>query len=224
MSHSIEVDPGLFKPDSSVEFGMVVMASVTEFVDARATVLSYLTENAPETLAANRKLLEEHSPEAKEMLEDLTKTLGGELVNMTVSRIGGGPDAPTDQQFVQAYEARLSSADMLCAYVVGYQEHMYQGLMNVYDDENEAREGAWSAAWGKLRDMVKPLGGTLLAEVADMFDELVMQQFPASYDHTDLHRGPEAGTWIESRTFYDVMEPHLTRSIVRRRDDWSGPQ
>ncbi|MCA9331011.1 hypothetical protein KC957_03105 [Candidatus Saccharibacteria bacterium] len=222
MSAIPEVDPGLFMPDRSLEFGAVVMACVTEFVDARETVTSYLGAYAPEALEANRKMLEEHSPEAKEMLDDLTKMMGMEMTSMLVSRIGGDPDAPTDQQFTKAYEARSRSVDMLCAYVSGYQEHMYQGLLIAYGDENEAREGAWSAAWSKLRDMVRPLEGTLLAEVADMFDELVMLRFPGSYDHTDVHRGLEAGTWIESRTFYDVMEPHLTRSIVRRRDDWSG--
>ena len=222
MSETVpDIDPELFEIGRATEFGAVVMASVTEFVDSSETVITYLKENAPETLEANRKRLEQHSTEAKEMLDDLSDSLGAEFTNMLVSRIGGGNDAPSDQQFERAYEARQRSATMVYAYTFGYQSFMYERMLYLYDDEAEAGAEAWGMAWNKLRDMVRPLGGTFLAETADMFDALVRHKYEQTYDHTDVLRGPDVRADAAARSFYEVMEPHLTRSIVRRKDEWS---
>ncbi len=130
---------------------------------------------------------------------------------------------PADRvAYTKALKTRGESSVLLAGYVFGYQAYMQENLMTVFDgDRDEAVPTSWSATWSRLRGTLHPLGGTVLAEVADFFDEMIHWHYRDSYDHTDALRGSVVAQDVSARTFYEEMESHLTRSIVRRPDDWS---
>lgn len=106
----------------------------------------------------------------------------------------------------------------------GYQMHMEENLRPVFgDDEEEIANASWAAAWQKIRDTLHPVGKTYLAEVADFFDSLIRLQYGELYNPMETLRGPVVAADISARTFYEVMEKHLSRAIMRSGEDgWTG--
>lgn len=121
-------------------------------------------------------------------------------------------------KFELAWGARQANAERLCAYVTGLQRHNYEGLLMAYgeDDLGAVGHDSWAATWVRARDVLLTTNDDkTVVDVADMFDELVREQYPTTYDPTDAFRGAEARADVSAYTFYEVMEPHLTHSVNR---------
>ncbi len=215
-----DIDPVIFLKDNELEFSFAVTNAAQTYSDAVGIITTYEHENSPEAKEGLAQQVRE-LPQYKEIIDLLGGDMAGMIEEIAVSR--SDPGSPSDSDYKAALHDRSAASDNLIAHIFGYQQYIEANLMKVFDDDTEeAVPDAWSAAWTKLRDMVHPLGGTTLAEVADFFDELVHWQYMDSYDHTDRFRGAVVAQDISARTFYEAMEDHLSRSIVRRRDDWSG--
>lgn len=215
-----EINPAVFRKDNELEFNLAVGMAAEQYTHALGIITTYERENSPEAKEGLAKQVRE-LPEYQHIIDMVGEGMAGMIEEVAVSR--SDPGSPSEAAYKAALHERGVSSDSLVAYVFGYQQYIETNLMNVFDgDTDEAVPAAWSATWAKLRDMIHPLGGTTLAEVADFFDELIHWQYSDAYDHTDRLRGTVVARDISARTFYEVMEDHLSRSIVRRRDEWSG--
>lgn len=220
----VQIDPLIFDRDHELEFSFALGGTAQDYTDAIDVIARYEKENSPEAKAGKTKEMKE-DPQIKEHIDNITNIIGEGFIGGLIEEIlVESVSSPADLvSYKQALKTRSESSAMLVGYVFGYQEYMEANLLTVFDgDIVEAIPASWSAAWSKLRGTLHPLEGTTLAEVADFFDKIIHWQYADSYDHTDAFRGPVVAQDVSARTFYEEMEKHLTRSIVRRRDDWSS--
>ncbi|MBP9738617.1 hypothetical protein KBD20_02930 [Candidatus Saccharibacteria bacterium] len=220
----IQIDPSIFDRDHELEFSFALGGTAQDYALAIDIIAQYEKENSPEAKEGKSKALRQ-DPQIKEHIDNITNIIGEGFIGGLIDEIlVESVTSPADESsYRKALITRAESSDLLIGYVFGYQGYMQENLLNVFDgDIGEALPASWSATWYKLGVTLHPLGGTTLAEVADFFDNLIHWQYADTYDHTDLLRGSVVAADISARTFYEEMEKHLTRSIVRRRDDWSS--
>lgn len=100
---------------------------------------------------------------------------------------------------------------------------MQANLEAVFDEELEATTAAWEATWSRLKQALDAEQRVHLVDIATLLDLLIAEKYGPAYDPSDRLRGPTVSQDIAARTFYEVLEDHLPRSILKRRsgDDWS---
>lgn len=214
-----ELDPSIFRKERELEFSFALVHAAQSYVDAVATIEKHVAKNSPEAKQAQSK-------QVREMIErdDVLAGMSDRMLPLIEEVLLGRVERVSDVAAIDQVHATMqSSSEMVAALTFGYQSYMEANLTNVFGgDVDEAQTAAWVSAWGKVKETLQPAGGTTLAEVADMFEAMIAWRYPETFDPTDRLRGPEAAQDVAARTFYEVMEPHLNRAIMHRRDQWFG--
>jgi len=218
MPDAREVDPAIFQKDRGLEFAFAITSAAEQFSSSFSQIESYLKVNDPEALAA----------EFGHVIKSITDSLGHEGITLSGIKVeaismSGEKDEVSEEDYLSARESYEAAQTNLMGYVFGYHDYLAGHLGAVYDDEEEVEETAWSCSWEKLRDTLQPVGGPFLADVADFFDRLIKGKYGEKYDPIDRLRGPVVSQDISARTFYETMEEHLSRAIMRSGEDgWTG--
>lgn len=211
------------------------------FADDNAEFVNFEIINLASEYSASLEVVERYkkhnSPEGKEAsARELTESLLGpslaeniKISGMTITPMGGGETRTGEDIVAEEYAKHYLNADEKSkdlVDLVGFlQENARQRMteLELFDTEEEITEMSWRGVWGRLATTVKPVGGVVLADVADIFDELVCQKYSATFDTMDHLRGAEARADVSARTFYEVFQPHLKRATMRSGEDgWAG--
>lgn len=133
----------------------------------------------------------------------------------------------TRSEYEEAQKDRLANAHRLIWLTEGFQQHLAEGMSKYYgdseDDIAEIEEMSWSNAWTRLRETLKPVGGVVLADVADLFDYFVQAELGQKYRPADNYRGVDPASNPKLKAFYEVMQSHLNRAITSQNEDgWTG--
>ena len=221
-----------FFADDKVEFvNNMIVDLASGFSESIEVVERYIAQNDP---AAQEGLLREvrELPEFKEVENILGTALTGHVVggmSMSVTPMCGGEersgaDIEAEEYARHSLNTDEKSKDLID--LVGFlHDNTKQKMTEIgfYDSEQETEEMSWRGVWGRLVTNIKPVGGEVLADVADLFDGLVRQKYAGTYDPVDPFRGREARANVSTKTFYDVFAPHLNRAITRSgEDNWTG--
>ncbi len=214
-----EINPNFFSMENDEFFSQTIAVVAGGYAGALGRVVQYERENSPEALQAIQQKAEDDAT-----FSSLTSSLS-DLNNVTiryseVRPIGG----IKKEEYEKSLAAIETSGSLLPDYIFGYGDHMAKNLMKIYGgDAEEALPEAWTATWDKLHTIVHATGGTVLAEVVELFDNMIEWKYADTYDVADELRGPEVREDPAARTFYEVMAPHVGRSILKRKagDEWS---
>lgn len=146
-------------------------------------------------------------------------------MNVSVTPIPDGDESVITEAEFKGYLRDLETEpDQLVQLAAFLQEDGYKKITDLgLAEGKEALEMSWRSVWTRYRNVIKPLGGTVLADVGDMIDDVVRLKYPDSFDPTDFMRGAEAKADVSTAAFYEVFGPHLKRAIMRSgEDNWTG--
>jgi hypothetical protein len=167
--------------------------------------------------------LEEAGGETTAAYEELSNSVGEEFIGNILGGLFGDEPEISDEEYKRTVNLREKSANDLLDYTVGYQRYMKNNLILAFGEDNEQiDEQAWKATWSRMRGVL--IGeGTLLAEFIGLIDSKVREKFGESYQDMETDRGDAVSADVAARTFYEVMESHLSRAIISStRDEWTG--
>jgi len=216
MSEIGGVDPSVFEKRNEAVFCIMLCEADASNVEAKNVIEKYEIEHSDEARDGTLREFKD-----SQIVKGLTDILGDGLVAKV--SISAEADPLEDAKYEESLDDRTEAVDTLVGHMLGYGSYMEDNLKQVYGDEDEeAITTAWNVAWTKLRDSLKLMEGTYLAEVADLFDDIIGWKYEGFYDHTDRLRGAVVAQDVAARMFYEVIEDHLKRSIVKRGDEWSG--
>lgn len=208
----------LFEPGNEQTFCYVLGGAANAYAAACDEVDRYRHECSPEAQESLRRMVRA-LPEFQGILEDRGEEAHDFIEAVAIAPV---PEAKS-REFLLVRIQHGETALRLAGLVSECQAFMKeQFLIDFQGNEDRADRASWTATWTRFRDTLQPMGGTVLAEVVDLFDGMVAWEYPETYDHRDEMRGSQARTDIAASTFYEAMRPHLTRSIVPRSDQWHG--
>lgn len=218
---SKELDQTLFHKNREPEFARVIIDAAQSLEQANEKINCYEGFD----LDAKRAGMAEEF-EGDESYQQIVELLGDDdLVNELVAGVTG-MDKPEikDEEYIEARKSRNEAATTLVDHTCGYYVYMKENLVKyVGEEEEEATDQAWTTTWRKLHDILSSTEGTLLAEVTGFIDGLVKERFEETYKPIERDRGPVVSQDACARTFYKVMESHLSRAIIgANRDEWTG--
>lgn len=214
------LDPALFEIERATDFAAALIDSATGYSAASEILERYIRQNSAEAKAG--KLQELTDSEDYKAVVDI---LGPGLTASVIKHGADANDSVGEAEYAVAAEAKDTSITALLELVFGYHTYMASNLGTVFGAANDAeiQPAAWTATWKKLRDTLRPVGGIVLADIAGVFDELIECKYTPNFDPTHPLRGMEVAKDVSARTFYEVMENHLARAIMRRGEDgWSA--
>lgn len=219
-----------FFSDQNVEnVNFLIARLASGYSGSMEIVGQYLKQNDPELQEGLLREVKE-IPGFQKVEELLGTLLGAHIVGnvkVEATQLGGEESQnhiEEDEYLENRKSADVSSRDIV-GLVVFMQENVYTRLveLELCDTDEAAAEMSWKSVWGRLVASIKPLGGGVLADVADLFDDLVRQKYHNTYDPVDIYRGRESRNDISTKTFYNVFGPHLNRAIMRSGEDgWTG--
>ena len=210
-----EIDPIIFTKDHAMQFEAELRDTSNEFTNSRETIETLLLRNSPEANNAALQDVLDTNEDVRamvEMLGDFGRVMAVEIANMM--------DPEDEKKMTKAQETRATAEQYLIGYVKGYQTYMLQNMDGLFDPD-EATEMSWGVAWRKVRDVLRPVGGAVLAYVVEYFDDLTRLAYPNDYEASSALRGERVASNPATRTFYEEMAPHLGRAILNRDDHWS---
>ena len=221
-----DADPVLLEPGHEDQFAGGLIQAAHQLEQANEIIQvreAFDPDIATETAI---KELEDEGGEVYDTYQELVNAFGGEDIakGLVGTVIGADESEISNEEYEAARATRDEAAMSLVAYVCGYQKQMHNNLARAYgEDGTDVERDAWIATWKKIHSILLRTEGTLLAEVAAFFDDLVKDEHGANYQPMERLRGSVIEQDIAAMTFYEVMENHLHRAIVRAsEDEWTG--
>lgn len=222
-----DIDPAVFEKDNHGSFEAAIGFAVNDL--ERSGEVIRLHDGFDSEAATDHMVekLEEEGGEITEAYQRLVGSAGSDFMKGIVGKVTGiSEQAVSEEDYQEALEQREQAGVTLIDHTVGYYNFMHSNLVDAYEEDSDhVEEEAWTATWKKLKDTLKGLPGTLLAEMAGFFDEVARAEFGPAFRRMEEDRGPAVQANICARTFYAVMQDHVPRAIIgANRDEWTGYQ